>query len=272
MKIAFVSSLDARQILKFLFLEKEYDEVYYFDISRAGKILLARFRPDHRLRRFNFILGELRDENGGCLFERIYGEDLNEVYREIREEICPRNSFITGYKKRFDTELIESFFMKYFGREIKDIVVFINVIDWYRNQKNEDLSAPIEFLIEQKPFLSVLKRFAKKKYGLELKPRLSLRSISASLFKIFGNVFLSAMCAIKPILRPKFKPTRVARGEEALPTPLIAIHYSLLGMTFDVIQRSDFFWMLFSDIPFNRCLVYFDRKDKPVTEDRKSVV
>lgn len=54
--------------------------------------------------------------------------------------------------------------------------------------------------------------------------------------------------------------------------PLIAAWYTGKTVTFDLKKRSDFFWFLKSNIPREQVLVYFDRKDIPVTEEMADVL
>jgi len=54
--------------------------------------------------------------------------------------------------------------------------------------------------------------------------------------------------------------------------PLIAAWYTGKTVTFDLKKRSDFFWFLKSEIPHEQVLVYFDRKDIPVTEEMAGIL
>jgi len=50
------------------------------------------------------------------------------------------------------------------------------------------------------------------------------------------------------------------------------MYYSLTGLTFDKGKRCDLFWLLDSEIPYEQCLIYFDREDAPITDATESVL
>ncbi len=119
---------------------------------------------------------------------KIIGEDLNAVCKDIGEKLLKKNQFINEFGKNFDKEKVVLYFKKHLGKEIKDIVVFINVIDWYKQRKSGKLQDVIEFTIERTPCFEVLRDFALSEYNIALNQYLSLEksnyfpSISSVIF------------------------------------------------------------------------------------------
>jgi len=272
MRIKFISYLDVFQTVRAFLCRKKYDEVYYFNISRVGRMVLKQLGLGEHVRPFEFKLWELKDSNGESRFVRIFGEDLNDAYKGIRSELCENNQFIAEFGKRFDEEKVKSFYMKYFGSEIKDIVIFINVIDWYRNQRFGSPQNVIEFAVERNTCIKILKQFSLKKYNISLKSYVSARCVYNRLFRLFGNVWLSFVLLIKASLNYRTFLRNSDPDQYSDRKPVLAMYYSLTGLTFDVSKRCDFFWLLESGIPYEQCLVYFDREDKPVTDEMESAL
>jgi len=260
-------------VIKLFFARNLYDEIFYFDISKAGKVVLKCLGLDQHLRPFDFKLSELEDETGETLFVRIYRRDLYNVYKDIRSELCENNQLIADFAKRFDKEKTESYFMKYFLREFnKDIIIYINVIDRYRKKKCESLQSVIEFTIEFNSCIKILKLFALREYNIHLRSYVSIRSLHRIIRDIFGNLYLSIVAFIKPFMYYGNFYNASSNKEDTVRDSLVATYYNPGGLTFDITKRCDFFWLLNSTIPYERCLIYFERTDTPATNEMVNVL
>lgn len=273
MKIRFFSYLGAFHLISMYFFSKSYDEIYYFDISKTCKTLLWLLRLKRFVKPFKFHLSEIRENSGESYFPRIYGKDLIDVCDAIKEEILEKNPFINAFGKMFNIEKIMVYFRKIANREISDIVVFLNVVAWYRKQLFGREPNVIEFSIEKTPFFNILREFALKKYNITLSSHFSLRKIFKFFYLLGGNLYLSTVVCIIPIINALRIFTKHSNQIASNRTsPLIASLYTLRGLTFDMTQRCDFPWLLTSNIPHEQVLIYFEREDVPPTDDMVTVL
>lgn len=254
------------------FYRKNYDEIYYFDISNVAKEFLNLLGLGQHIKPFNFKLSELKSVTGESLFVRIFAQDINYIYEEIREKLCKNNPFIAQYGKKFDMEKFEAYFMKYFGRDIENIIIFLNVIDWYKKQQPDNLQAAVEFLIERNSCIKILKLFALTEYNIRLRSYISLRYFYGIIRDIFGNLYLSIASIIKPFMHYSTSYNDSRNTQDTVRNPMVATYYNPGGFTFDITKRCDFFWLLNSNIPYQQCLIYFERKDVPATDEMVNVL
>ena len=273
MKIRFFSYLDAFHIISIYFFSKSNNEIYYFNISKIGDFLLYLLRLRQQIKPFEFSLSEIKNSSGESYFPRIYGKDLINVCDAIKENILDKDPFINAFGKIFGQEKILFFYRKIVSNNIKDAVIFINVIAWYRQKILERLPEEVEFSIEKTPFFNILRDFALKEHNIALSSHFSLRKIYEYLYRLGGNLYLSAVLCIIPIFNISRKQTRY-RNQVTLnkTSPLVASLYTLRGLTFDLTQRCDFPWLLMSNIPHEQVLIYFERKDMSPTDDMVAVL
>jgi len=266
MKIKFISYLDAFRVVSACLTLKSYNEVYYFDISRTGKLLLRLLRLNQCIKPFIFSLDDVRDESGESRFVKITG-DLNDICKAMEDEVLRKDSFIDVLGKVFNKDKVVFYFIKRLGLETKDIVAFINVIDWYQQKEaNNKPWESVEFYIESTPCFEVLKEFALKKYNISLKSYPSLRVVNAFCLKFFGHLYLSITSCAPPIINFARGSGVYGSQKETDSVPMVASSCAPTGLTFDLTKRSRFFWLLKSEIPYEQVLIYFERKDIPATE------
>ncbi|MBI5402008.1 MAG: hypothetical protein HY959_01290 [Ignavibacteriae bacterium] len=272
MKVRFFSYLTAFHVISIYLSPRSYNEIYYFNISKIGDFLLGLFRRRQQIKLFEFSFSEIKDNSGENYFPRIYGKDLISVCDVIEEEIFKKNPFINTFGKMFNLEKVRLYFRKIAGREVNDIVVFINIIVWYRQQFLEGKPDEVEFSIEKTPFFDILKEFALKEHDVVLSSHFSLRKFFKYFYRFGGNLYLSTLVCIKTIIDTvRVSNGAVTQGRDNR-IPLISSLYSLKGFTFDLIHRCDFPWLLMSNTPHEQVLIYFERKDAPATDDMVDIL
>lgn len=272
MKIKFFRYLDVFHLIQICLLSKSYDEIYYFNISPLSNILLISLGLRQFVKPFKFQLAEVKDKSGTAYFPKIYGKDLIYVCDSIEEELR-KNAFILKFGEMFGVEKVILYFRKIANRETSDLVVYINVVAWHRLHLSEREPNAIEFAIEHTPFFETLRKFALKECGLSVTSYPSLRILFKHNYLFFGNLYLSAVVCIAPILmalRFIFRSTKQVAANRT--SPVVASSYTLRGLTFDLTERCDFPWLLMSDIPYEQVLLYFERKDMPPTEDMMNLL
>ena len=272
MNIKFISYLEVFQIIKILCSKRIFDEIYYLDISKIGKMLLNFFSINRHLKHFTFFLGEVRDQTGARRSIKIYQEDLSSVCNGIEKNLLEKSPFITAFGEKFNRRKVSLFFKKRLGFEIKEVVVFINVIDWYLNKSGGNSKSSVEVSIEHTLCFEVLKDFASKEYDITLNSYISLRNVFKLAYSLFGNLYLSVIAIVSPIFYSKKYSHGPLRNGKSNSTPVLATKYQPYSLTFDLTSRSDIFWLLKSKIPHDQVLIYFGRTDIPATDVMGSVL
>ena len=270
MKIKFYSYLNAFHVI-LMFIFSSYNKVYYFDISKTGKILLMLLRLEQIIKPFKFSFHQIKDNLGESYYPRIFGKNLIDVCDVIKEEILNKDSFGNIFGKKLNPKKVVLFFRKIFFNNIQDIIVFTNIIAWYR-QLHEKEAGAIEFSIEKTPHFDILKEVIFKEHNIILNSHLSLRKIFKYFYLLTGNIYLlTGDCLVSIIITLKNFSGSTSQPEINT-TPLISSLYTLRGFTFELSKRSDFPWLLMSDIPYRHILIYFEREDMPLTNDMITVL
>jgi hypothetical protein len=271
-KIKFVRNLDAFQIIKARFSINAYDETYYFDISNFGKVLLRTLRLIQWIKPLKFNLDEIRNKSGKSRFVKMIGEDLNDVFKDIELNLLGKSLFLDQFSCKFDKKVVVTYFKKRLWNEIKNVVVFMNVIAWYQEKSQEKVQSPVEFSIERILGIKVLKDFALSEYNIALSSYISLRGIINFAYHLLGNLYLCTISIIMPVINIVTHIGRSKNYQSKNSVPVLASNYSTNGVTFDLASRCDFFWLLNSMIPHKQVLIYFERKDVPANDAMVSIL
>ena len=272
MKVKFISYLEVFQIIKILCSGRIFDEIFYFNISKPARILLRFLKPKKDIKPFTFNLDEIRTESGENITVRIFGEDSNNVCRDLELNRIIKNPFVKKFGDKFNRKKVIYYFKRRHGREMRDVVVFVNVVDWYLNRNGEKLKPPIEFSIERAFSFEVLKDFASREYNISLTSYTSFRNVLRFAHSLFGNLYLSAVAIMIPIFHSIRSPHGSQGQRKGNDIPVLATQYQPGGLRFDLTRRCSFFWLLKSKIPHKQVLICFERTEIPVTDDMNSVL
>lgn len=219
----------------------------------------------------DFCYADIKDSNGECQFIRIT-KDIKDLCLEVCDKEFANNSFLKCFSLHFDWEKILLFFEKTLMQRINDAVVFINAAKWHSENKVNVSSKSVAFFFERNIWSPYLSHYALK---LNIK---SIEYLTIWGYFCFNNFVKGGAFALQKIksglhaLLTKKGRKNNASKDNSLPQaiaktiPLIAAWYTGKTVTFDLKRRSDFFWLLKSDIPREQILVYFDRTDIQVTQ------
>jgi len=265
LKIKFISYLEVFQIIKILCSMRIFDEIYYFDISKIGKMLLDFLKLNEYVKQFSFVLNEVRDETDESRIFKI-NHDLRSISNATERNLLEKSQFITKFGEKFNKKKVILYYKKRLSQDIKDVVLFINVVDWYLNKNGGKLKSSIEFSIERTFCFEVLKDFASTEYDIALTSDISFRNVVKFTYRLFGHLYLSAIAIVVPIFY-SIRYSHRSQGERASSgIPLLAAQYQPGGLTFGLTRRCGFFWLLKSKIPHDQVLFYFVRTDFPATD------
>lgn len=277
MNIIYIDKLSFFSLLSVICSRINYSYIFYFDIFSSGKffaeilVKLGLLKVIPRLAEFR--LADIRDEKGECQFFRIT-DDLKNICFEISDKKFATNDFLKRFANHFDFRKVLFFFEKTLCEEIKEVVVFINVAKWHAKNVASYNGEKIIFFLEKNLWSDFLSQYSIR---FNITPYQYRTIINSSYFGYFNQArnFI--------IGRAKSKLNIFARNKndskrETLQTiadrkyPMVSAWYTGKTVTFDLKKRSDFFWLLKSDMPRNQVLVYFDRKDIPATEETANIL
>lgn len=262
MRLRYFYKLNAGGVLK-LFLRKPHARVYYFNSSKAAEALLNLFKVGSFLsyvKFLDFALFDVKNKNKESYFPKIHAKDLIELCNLIETRIIKRDPFIISLKKIFDNEHVFTFFKKIANQDLQEIITYINVIKWHYEIVNNWQPEQVEFYIEKPRYYSILQKFAQERFNIRLVPSLPITGILRQIDKSAKNVFIS-LTLIIALFKDLFKKKR----RESCP-PMLGLAYLGIGASFELTGRCEFPWLLVSDIPLKQTLIYFRRKDIPVSE------
>lgn len=255
MKTVFYSHIDCFSLPGCIHLSWSGVRVYYFDVSPTAHLLLKLFGRDKQIQYFDFKLYEMKDQNGEGLIMKIYAQDMLDLCDKIQTDILEKDAFVRDCGRIFDCKKMLIFFRKLAYKELCEPVIFMNVINYFRKHAGKSELEEVEFRFEKDGFSASLKEFAATRHDLSAMPVLSFRKTTKVMLLLVKGVVTLGKTMIGPVLN--FEQFRAAKKNSS---PKIGIPYRYGGINFDPAVRNDFPYLLASDIPFERVLVYFDSK------------
>lgn len=248
--------------MRLFFLRKPHTMVYYFNSSKTAEALLNLFKTGSSLscvEFLNFALFNVKNQNRESYLPKIHAKDLVELCNLIETQTIRRDPFIISLKKIFDSEHVFTFFKKIANQDLQEIITYMNVIKWHYEIVNNWQPEQVEFYIEKPKYYSILQKFAQERFNICLVPSLPLTRILLQIDKSAKNVFISLTLIIS-LFKDLFKRRRRESGP-----PMLGLAYLGIGASFELTERCEFPWLLVSDIPAERTLIYFRRKDIPIS-------
>lgn len=264
-KIRFYYHFGVCQVLGII--KKDYSEIYYFNISKLAKFFLSILGLSKKVRIFDFILAEVRDEQGESYCTRIFSKHTISICNEIRDSALKNDKFLCLFAKVFDQDKIFTYMTKYVQEEIRDMVIFCNVINWHMLKHKQFFKNDVVFFVPSSPYAHILRQFALKECNVSLvfcRSMGGVWSLVWSLVKNMGKFFISI---IEP-LGPKSLISQISKCHR--PThqkPMVGISYAGFGITFSKTERCEFPWLLESQIPYDQVYLYFRRDRIPIQDE-----
>ncbi|MBI4825104.1 MAG: hypothetical protein HY807_01590 [Nitrospirae bacterium] len=266
MSIVYIECLSPFSLLSVLMHKERYSRVFYFNAfprtaaiaSVLTKIGLLRSEPE----KMDFPLADVRDEDGGSRYMGILGE-ITEICESIGRKELDSNRIISGFEKQFDREAVTLFFKKIIAEEIMETAIFINMALSHSGSALSE-AGRATFLLKKNLWSGYLQDYAAG-FGLNTG---AYRSISFPLQKKYLDTAVKKLSVLLKVFKPnKARPARQGIKRAEKKSMLIASSYTGRQVVFDLKRRSEFFWMLRSDIPHERVLTYFEKTHLPATQD-----
>lgn len=281
----YIDKLSFPSLINLLLSRKTRSGIYYFESGSSIKKIINLFL---RLKILNaepqqvqFCLEDIRGENDESKFYEIT-HDITKICAKIKDQQLESNVLIRKFAKNFDIRKIFLFLQKIIARDIEMPIIYINAAKWHSMQ-NRTSSKNIYFLSNNVWFdyLSKYceeKNFTVKKHGI-FKKSYYFKNYYRNLYKrwkvnsgekvpyLIKSIVVSAMN--KLTIKPKSK---IVKETEENNKPKVAAWYSGKEVTYNLENRSEFFWLINSCIPYNQVLIYFQRTDLPVTDEIYSML
>jgi hypothetical protein len=237
--------------------------------SRLLEALVRRVWPTGpEIHDWTFQLWELVEADGGFAFDRIQKDTLDLIERIASFEF-DRIRFSQTLTDYFDLERLRLYFKKVIGKESLESMEFLNAVRWHAFVRNSCEPREVAVFLPKHRWSRFFEHYATNS-GLQVK----LYRVTLAVFP-FGQACrfvastLSRRYGRKPGSEPKanLATEPVPRSSSFhKPSPIpgrITTLYTGNTVALDPTKRSDWFWLLDSDIPKSNVLVYFQRTDIP---------
>ena len=245
-------------------LRNDCREIRYFRSTRLGRILARCLRLIGILRSpispVEFSLGHMRSPDGSSLRYGIE-EDVLRITGDIVEHIYANDPLAKLLEKRLHSDNIRLYLQKALVDDIYVPIMMAHIAGWYR-QTGDEMQRSVQTLLIEDLWFPYLRPYMAAE-GLRLYGYSALPSKSGLLYLFLKllRFFVYLVRIIGDIL------VRALRGESLRNTPsfpMIAVQYC--GGA-DLEKRPDYFWFPGSGLAPKHVLVYFDRSDRPATEE-----
>jgi len=270
MKHIYTFRLSILNIVAIVFSGLNYSHIYYYtDTLFCGKIVkvmlylrILRSKPI----RAEFNVGSIRDEEGGCVEYSVENE-ITKVCSMVRENEFANSVLIRNIGCHLPIEKIFVYLDKHVFRDIREVVVFINYAIW--NTRDNLCGNPenIVIFLERDLWSKYLVLFFSEK-GLRVIETLSVfnsfyRNILSKLYNlvISPRLYLKLLVTTRGFILKYRNRERIAKVKASSICngyPVVSAIYTGRKITLDTKERSDFFWLIKSEIPHNRVLIIVD--------------
>lgn len=271
--VIYIDRLSFYSLISLILSGKKYSRIIYFNISSTVKKLLKiflLFKVVKVMPEFvEFCLADILDEKGESQFIRII-EETKIICMKIGQKEFVNSFIIKNMGKHFDIDKLLIYFEKAVSVEIEEPIVFINIAVWHARNKISEKDTSIMFFMENSLWFKYLAQYAGR-FNIRL---IKYRTMINSYY--WKNYLLKLRRKIFPMVKSKFfnsfNKTKNKKIETKEKIPLISTWYTGKTVTSDRKKRSEFFYLLYSEIPYNRILVHFERDDIPVTKEMVAVM
>jgi hypothetical protein len=257
---------------------RECKEIRYFNsTSLLGRTCIGFLKAcglfSTELRKIEYFLGELRDDEGKALFYNYYHLDINRLCDDIIHHELENNPFLQKLCGCFtDRDRLLIYLKKQVFNDILEKGIHVNVVaDQIKGIGEVIADYRFLYLVEFDTWNSQLGEYAGSKGGHLLSyPRLpnlkwrELIKLPALSLKFSPRVLVAELRGYcKRLLSKGGSP----EGATCSAKPCLSIAYTGRGVSDDPADRNDFFWWWTTDISPNNILLYFIRADLPLTAE-----
>ena len=281
-RFLFVDQLNHSSIAQVAFRARSCEIVWHFEpIAPSAQRLLGIFRQlgliRAEVRRVDHHIGEIRNEAGESQYVRLL-DCARAICSKIKREQIGSNPLIEAMGREWATSKVVFYFVKLLELEIQRECLRIGLVEWILQTQLGVTRAQCAVMIERKHWVSELEAHARSR-GIRLvtyrQPwNLAKRSPTWSrIFRAFQEVLPVLMRDFMGRLRKLAARGRTQhwRGKPSFerqpPNSTLAIRYWHRTLSFESTERSEFFWLHGSGIPYSEVLLYDYVADEPLDDE-----
>lgn len=272
MKVKFYQHMTALEIARLWLFSEAQNQFYYFSISKTAKMMIDLLHLEKQFICSDVHLFDLRNVSGESYYPEIIQNDLINLSERIQKQITTTDGFVKDFVAHFDQNKMMLFLRKIVYRDILDLIFYLKIIHYSQETNRVKESGRIEFIVNEIRLSDIVKNYAITEYNILLINRHSLKSLLGFLYRFFGYLSLSILTCLKPFINARTWLKKPSADSCVNPAPVVSVLYTLGGVTFGRTKRCDFPWLLTTNVPHHQILMYFERKDMPVTDEMFEVL
>jgi hypothetical protein len=251
-------------------------------MQRLLKILCRLRLIRVEVRQIDHHIGQVRNHNGESEYVKLLS-DARTICSKIKREHLTNNPLIKAMDRVWPTKKVVLYFERFIEQEVKVECLRIGMVEWMLRTQLGTTPAQCTLLIERKIWFSYLEAYARSQRIrlIAYKNLLGLTDVAKTGSRLF-RVFMKALPVLLRIIQGRLRyPVAVARSYNLSNKPsikqqssfsTIGIRYWYRKLSFDLSERSEFFWVNGSGIPYSELLLYDYVADKPLDpEDLKEI-
>lgn len=271
LRILFVDQINFLSLLHILTTGRSYKTIWYFDpATKFAKLLFHTFccfgliRPD--LCQIENHIGQVRNRFGESQYINFLS-DTRTICDTIKRKELSHDPLIKKMGSRWKLKKILLYFDKLVEIEVRKECLRIGLIEWMLRTQLKISPEKSVLLIKRNYWFSYIKRYGKS-FGISLIAYGNYwfpRKISIKVYRMFrmlGYIRASLYKLFKFLLSSVKKPNlfsdlqKKPNTKEQPKSTKIAIRYYYRKLSFHPNERSEFFWLNGSDIPYSEILLY----------------
>jgi hypothetical protein len=282
LRVLFVDQINVLSLLNILTTGRSYKTIWYFDpTTKFAKLMFHTFRC-FGLIRFDLCqienhIGQVRNRFGESQYIKLLS-DVRTICDTIKRKELSQNSLIKKMGSRWKLNKILLYFDKLIEIEMRTECLRIGLIEWMLRTQLHIPPDKSVLLIKRNYWFSYIKRYGNSfgisliAYGHYWFPR-KISFKGYRIFRILGYIRVSLFKLSKSILSSVTKPNRLRNLKNEPKTKgqpkstKIAIRYYYRKLSFHPNERSEFFWLNGSDIPYSEILLYDFISEEPLDAD-----
>lgn len=281
MKVIFVDRFCLSSLFRTLRTAHSCESVYHFDCaSGTSRLLLSVMRRigymHFRVEKINGHVGQIKNENGEGQYVRLL-TDARSIVSTIAKTEVRENPLIKAIGGVWASDKVAWHFEKEIEHQIQMECLRIGLVLWLLRTKIGKASSEALILIERNPWLSYIEDYARLR-GIRLIEYRRLCDGSWILDVCFrsgkalgrlGRTFwVAARNRIRTWLAPVFSSANEnnSGSPKELSGSRLAIHYWFRSLSLKPTERSEFFWLEGSRVPWSEILLYGYVADKQIDQ------
>jgi len=270
LKVLFVDKITLSSLCYIMRFRRLLETIFYFDnvrplfvkcikISQKASLIQANFKKIDR------NMECVRDEQGENEYYRIL-EDAREICRRIKKEQFASDTIIKAMASVWSTDKVVQYLgVQTFRKEVRKECLRISLVKWLATNRFKCNTSDWALLIRKTKWFYYLEGYARSK-GVRLAGYggTGFRALSrpfGGVLKISRSMLYILKKNITGLVhlpdRERGSAATVKPPEERMkPSQTVAIRYFFRKPSFDPTERSEFFWLIDSGIPFSKVMLY----------------